>query len=50
MHLQDPFWQPAGEERVLSTIGEFVGFAERPSGVRPHLRATDGHDVLRHHT
>jgi hypothetical protein len=25
VHLQDPSWQPSGEERVLSTIGEFVG-------------------------
>ena len=25
VHLQDPAWQPAGEERILSTIGEFVG-------------------------
>jgi hypothetical protein len=25
LHLQDPSWQPAGEEPILSTIGEFVG-------------------------
>jgi hypothetical protein len=25
VHLQDPSWQPHGEERILSTIGEFVG-------------------------
>jgi hypothetical protein len=25
VHLQDPSWQPAGEERVLSAVGEFVG-------------------------
>jgi hypothetical protein len=24
-HLQDPAWQPAGEERILSTMGEFAG-------------------------
>jgi hypothetical protein len=25
VHLQDPLWRPAGEERVLSAVGEFVG-------------------------